>query len=88
VLDAANRQVRVDFSNQYIRYLAAYVRFFDADGNAISVPNWKPDGAGIVDDIVSALDIQYDDLRFPRLYRAKEQRAGHPIPPTAGSAPH
>ena len=64
IVDASQRQIQIDLSNQYIRYLGAYIRFFDADGNALSVPTWKPDDGGIVDEILDAMDIQYDDLRF------------------------
>ena len=81
MLDAGKKQIQVSFSNSYIRYLGAYIRFFDADGNAISVPNWKPDDAGIIDDIINALDIQYDDLRFLGYISPKNNVMAIPIPP-------
>lgn len=81
VLNAANRQVQLSLSNQYIRYLGAYIRFFDADGMAISVPNWKPDDTGVVDEIINALDIQYDDLRFIGYLSPKNNVLAIPIPP-------
>jgi hypothetical protein len=66
VLNADNNQLQLTLSNTYIRYLAAYIRFFDASSppNAISVPNWTPDDGGIASTVASAMDIEYDDLRF------------------------
>ncbi len=64
IKNAAQKQITITMENTYIRYLAAYIRFYDADGNALSVPNWKPDGAGIAYDVVTDLDIQYDDVRY------------------------
>jgi hypothetical protein len=66
VLNAANNQLQLTLSNTYIRYLAAYIRFFDASSppKAISVPNWTPDDGGIASTVASAMDIEYDDLRF------------------------
>lgn len=81
ILNAANRQIQIDLSNQYIRYLGAYIRFFDADGNAISVPTWKPDDGGFIDDIINALDIQYDDMRFIGFISPKNNVMAIPIPP-------
>lgn len=64
VLDAGKKRIKIDMANTYIRYLAAYIRFYDADGNAIKAPNWKPDDAGIVYDLVADMDLQYDDVRY------------------------
>ena len=64
VLDSTKRQVQLTMNNSYIRYLGAYIRFFDADGNAISAPNWTIDDPGIIYSAVCGMDIQYDDLRY------------------------
>lgn len=64
VLDSGKRQIQLTMNNTYIRYLAAYIRFFDALGNAISAPSWSIDDAGIIYKAICGLDIQYDDLRF------------------------
>ncbi|AHF00151.1 hypothetical protein [Thioalkalivibrio paradoxus] len=64
VLDRDKRKVKLTLTNEYIRYLGAYIRFYDADGNAMKVPDWNAD-AGIITEVINeALDIQYDDLRF------------------------
>ena len=61
--DPATKKLKLRLTNHYIRYLGAYVRFYDADGNAMNVPEWR--GDDFVGNIISAvLDIQYDDLRF------------------------
>lgn len=64
VLNATSKQIQISMENSYIRYLAAYIRFYDAGGNAIKVPDWKPDGADIAYDLVAALGIQYVDVRY------------------------
>jgi len=65
VVDATQRQIKLTLKNTYIRYLGAYIRFFDAEGNAMSVPDWKPDDGGIIAGLITdVLDVQYDDLRF------------------------
>ncbi|MDD5266974.1 MAG: hypothetical protein PHO08_07580 [Methylococcales bacterium] len=81
VVDSAKKQIQIDLSNQYIRYLGAYIRFFDAEGTIMSVPDWKPDDGGIVDDIINALDIQYDDMRFIGFISPKNNIMAIPIPP-------
>ncbi|MES2932998.1 MAG: hypothetical protein V4805_05865 [Pseudomonadota bacterium] len=63
VLDASKRQVQLTMNNTYIRYLGGYIRFFDANDNALSVPKWKIDGEdSFTDPFFDA--IQYDDLRY------------------------
>jgi hypothetical protein len=62
VLNAAANQLQLTLTNNYIRYLGAYVRFFDSGGNAMQVPNWTPDGGA--DIATTIMDIQYDDLRY------------------------
>jgi hypothetical protein len=81
VLDPSNRKVKLSLSNQYIRYLAAYIRFFDSDQNALNLPNWMPDDAGLIDEIVKAVDIQYDDLRFLGTISPRNNVFAVPIPP-------
>ena len=63
VVDADKKELKVTFKNTFIRYLGAYVRFIDADGNPLKTPDWKADNttANIINDI---MDVQYPDLRF------------------------
>jgi hypothetical protein len=64
VLDSSKKQIEITMANSYIRYLAAYIRFYDADGNELKVPKWKPDDAGIAYDLAADLGIQYDNVRY------------------------
>ncbi len=64
VLNSGTRQVQITMDNYYVRWLAAYVQFVDADGNTMSTPTWQPDDGGIVADIINALNLNYDDMRF------------------------
>jgi len=64
VLDSTKRQIQLTMNNTYIRYLGAYIRFFDASGKAIKVPNWTIDDPGIIYNAVRELSIDYDDLRY------------------------
>lgn len=43
VKDASTHTVNVKMDNTYIRYLAAYIAFYDADGNLIDLSGWKFD---------------------------------------------
>lgn len=61
VVDAASNQIQVTFENYYLRYLAGYVEFLDADGNVMSVPDWHPDDAF---DWAQFVDLETDSLRF------------------------
>lgn len=68
IADASKRQVTVSLNNYFVRYLAAYIQFYDASGTAIHDGSWQPDekdwsylftnlgelGSGI----------EYDDFRF------------------------
>jgi hypothetical protein len=60
---SAEKKLKLKLTNHYIRYLGAYNRFYDANGNAMSVPEWQSDNF-IANLMTSALNIQYDDLRF------------------------
>ena len=67
IKDASRMQLQVTLNNTFIRYLGAYVRFFDAEGKAISVPHWSPDEAPLTTTIIKEVmgpDVQYDDMRF------------------------
>jgi hypothetical protein len=65
VLDPSKRQVSISMSNSFIRYLGCYIRFYDAGGNAIRVPIWKPDDAGTLHYLVADIaGLQYDDVRY------------------------
>lgn len=64
IVDAAKKQIKITLSNTYIRYLGAYIRFYDASGSVIKVSDWKTDDNTIATIMTEVLDIQYDDLRF------------------------
>jgi len=64
VVDASKKQIEISMANTYIRYLAAYIRFYDAAGNVLKVPSWKPDGADLAYELAADLGIQYDDVRY------------------------
>jgi len=64
VINSDTRQLQINMNNYYIRWLGAYIQFIDANGNAISTPNWQPDDGGIVADVVNALGLNYDNMRF------------------------
>ena len=70
------------------RYLAAYVRFLMPTGMRFSVPNWKPDGAGIVDDIVSALTSSMTTFASSAISRQRTTCWPSRYRRTASSAPH
>jgi hypothetical protein len=82
VLDASKNQLELTLSNNYIRYLGAYIRFFDASVNAMKVPNWTPDGGG--EPVASAMGIQYDDLRYIGHVGPQNNILAIPIPPAGG----
>jgi hypothetical protein len=65
VTDASKMQVQITFENTEIRYLAAYIRFWDAEGKALSVPDWTPNDPPLATTLVTdVLDVQYDDMRY------------------------
>jgi hypothetical protein len=64
VTDSANKKVKLTFSNIYIRYLGAYICFFDTNGDAMKVPDWKPDDNWVATVTTDILNNQYDDLRY------------------------
>jgi hypothetical protein len=65
VLDPSKRQVSISMSNSFIRYLGCYIRFYDAGGNAINVPDWKPDDAGTLHHLVADIaGLRYNDVRY------------------------
>src|SRR4051794_7074265 len=79
VLNAAATQLQLTLTNDYIRYLGAYIRFFDAGGHAMSVPNWTPDGGA--DIATTIMDIQYDDLRYLGYLGPMNNIMAVPLPP-------
>lgn len=81
VLDSAKKQLQIDLSNSYIRYLGAYIRFYDASGNAISLPNWKPDTTDIAYDLAAGLGIQTDEVRYLGYLSPINSVLGVPIGP-------
>lgn len=64
VIDSGKRQVEITMTNTYIRCLAAYIQFVDADDNTMSTPDWQPDDGGVSAEIVADLQLDYNDLRF------------------------
>jgi len=84
VADSGKQQVTVAMENNYIRYLTAYVRFYDAGGNAISLPNWTPDDAGITQELLADAGLQYDDVRVLGYLSPVNNVLGIPVGP-AGS---
>ncbi len=45
------------------------------------MPDWKPDGAGIVHNVVAGVGLQYDDIRFLGMLSPKINVFAIPIPP-------
>lgn len=64
ILNGTTNQVTIKMVNSYVRWLGAYIQFIDADGNPMKTPTWQPDDGGNIQKIVSALDLNYDDIRF------------------------
>jgi hypothetical protein len=64
VTDAGKQQIQIDMENSFIRYLCGYIRFYDADNNVLSLPNWKADDAGTLYDIIAGIGLQYPETRF------------------------
>ncbi|MGA2738971.1 MAG: hypothetical protein ABSG65_16155 [Bryobacteraceae bacterium] len=65
VIDSDKRQLEVTLTNTYIRYLGGYIRFYNADGEAMKVPKWSPDDGDIAKLLMEvAPKLQYDDMRF------------------------
>lgn len=56
------RKMKLTLQNSYIRYLGAYIRFFDAKGNAIK--DWNDHDNTVGKMIRDVVDIDYADLRF------------------------
>src|SRR5690242_2044742 len=82
VSDAGKNQLQLTLSNNYIRYLGAYIRFFNAGGQAMKVPSWTPDGGG--EPLASAMHIQYDDLRYIGHVGPQNNILAIPPPPAGG----
>lgn len=61
-VDPGSRKMVLKLENSYIRYLGAYIRFFDAEGNTIK--NWNDHDNTVAKMIRDVVDIDYDDLRF------------------------
>jgi len=62
VEDAGKRRVRIQMTNTYVRYLAGYIQFFDADRKPLSVPSWQP-VAGLPT-WIEVLEKEWDKLQF------------------------
>ncbi|HEY0836066.1 MAG TPA: hypothetical protein VGE72_19330 [Azospirillum sp.] len=78
VVDRTSRKVKVTLENTLMRYLGAYVRFYDADGNAMSVPDWYAED----DSEAKSIDgggLQYEDLRYLGLLSPVNSILGIPI---------
>ena len=63
VTDSDKRQVQIDMTNTYVRWLTVYAQFIDANGNAMSTPGWQADDSGVAGDVADTLDLNYDDMR-------------------------
>jgi hypothetical protein len=81
ILDPDKKKLKITMENNYIRYLGAYIRFYNAKGEALKVPNWKPDDAGIPYDLAVAMGIQYDDVRYMGLLSPNNCVLAIPFPP-------
>lgn len=81
VTDPAARQIEITMANSYIRYLGAYVRFYDADGKVIQAPDWTPDNGGLLYELVALCDVQYDDVRYLGYISPMNSFLGVPIGP-------
>jgi len=65
IVDAAKKKIKIKMSNTYIRYLAGYIRFYNAAGEPMKVKDWTPDDPDIAYKLVAEiLGIQYDDVRY------------------------
>jgi hypothetical protein len=79
VKDPTKRSLTVKMENTFIRYLGAYIRFYDINGKAIPVPGWHPYGRDFGDEVTATMDVQYDDLRYLGLLESVENVFGVPI---------
>lgn len=61
VIDAKTKTLNVTMQNFDIRYLAAYISFFDANGQRMDTPDWKP-GSGTT--LGSDLGLEYKNLKY------------------------
>ncbi|MBW7885793.1 MAG: hypothetical protein H3C34_24815, partial [Caldilineaceae bacterium] len=64
ILDSSKEQIRLTLKNTYIRYLVAYIRFYDVNGNAMTVPNWQTGETPMASSSTMNSDIEYEDLRY------------------------
>lgn len=64
ITDSTANQIQITVTNSYVRWLGIYLQFLDANGNAMSLPNWYPDDGGIVQYVVDAIGCEYDNFRF------------------------
>lgn len=64
VVDSGKRQIELTLNNYYIRCLGAYIQFLDADGNAMNTPNWYPDDGALASEVMDAVHLDRDDLRY------------------------
>jgi hypothetical protein len=69
-IDSSTRSFTVNFADNCLRYLGLYIRFFDAEGQTISLTNWTPNGddsatstTWLIRQVLGPL-IEYDDLQF------------------------
>lgn len=64
VVDSGKRQIELTLDNYYIRCLGAYIQFLDADGNPMSTPNWYPDDGELASEVMNAVKLDRDDMRY------------------------
>ena len=79
VLDAAKTQLQLTLTNSYLRFLGAYIQFFDATGAVMQVPNWTPDGEQ--DLVATSWDIQYPTIRYIGHIGPQNNVMAVPLPP-------
>jgi hypothetical protein len=62
--DANKRRIEIHMRNYFIRYLGAFIRFFDANDKEISDSGWRPDTGGTDAEVARELGIDYSDMHY------------------------
>ena len=82
VTNASQRKVQVSMNNYFVRYLAGYIQFYEADGTPISDSSWQPNDQ----DWGYAFAGQYDNFRYLGLMSPIATALAIPIYSNPGSA--
>lgn len=64
VTDGNTQTVKISMKNTFVRWLGVYIEFVDSNGKVMNVPAWQPNDNGIIQDIMSLLKLEYDNMRF------------------------